>query len=49
MDLDIKEVTLTKDILLKIKEVDDTFYKSDKLNIDWYLERYEGKSGGCFC
>ena len=46
MDLDIKEVTLTKDILLKIKEVDDTFYKSDKLNIDWYLERYEGKSGG---
>ena len=44
MSLEIKEVKLTKDNLLKIKVVDDTFYKSDKLNLDWYLERYEGKS-----
>lgn len=48
MDLEIKEVKLTKDNLLKIKVVDDTFYKSDKLNLDWYLERYEGKSGAVF-
>lgn len=48
MDLKIKEVKLTKDNLLKIKEVDDTFYKSDNLNLDWYLERYEGKSGAVF-
>ena len=39
--MEFKKVKLTKDNLCKIKEVDDTFYKSDNLNLDWYLERYE--------
>ncbi len=43
--MEIKKVKLTKDNLCKIKEVDDTFYKSDNLNLDWYLERYEDKDG----
>ena len=37
----IKKIFLTKENLLKIKEIDDSFYSDNKLKIDWYLERYK--------
>ena len=36
----IEEVNLTKDNLIKIEEIDNTFYKNDITGIDWYLQRY---------
>lgn len=36
----IEEVCLTKEYLLKIKNIDDTFYRNVILDIQWYLERY---------
>ena len=41
----VEKVSLTKDNLLKIKSIDETFYKSN-LDIDWYLERYTNKHIG---
>lgn len=42
----IEKVSLTKDNLLKIKKVDDTFYKDDLLTFEWYLERYNKNHNG---
>ncbi|GEM_PF-2473807 len=36
----IEEVKLTKENLIKIKEIDNTFYTKESINLDWYLERY---------
>lgn len=36
----IEEVCLTKENLLKIQDIDDTFYKNAIIGIHWYLERY---------
>ena len=36
----ISEVNLTKDNLIKIQDIDDTFYKNAITGIHWYLERY---------
>ena len=36
----IEKINLTKDNLLKIKEIDDLFYRDDSTTIEWYLERY---------
>lgn len=36
----IEEVSLTKDILLKIQDIDNTFYLNAIIDIHWYLERY---------
>ena len=41
----VEKISLTKDNLLKIKSIDETFYKSN-LDIDWYLERYTNKHNG---
>ena len=41
----VEKVSLTKDNLLKIKSIDETFYKSN-LDINWYLERYTNKHNG---
>ena len=35
----IEKVFLTKEALVKIKQIDDRFY-IDVPNIEWYLERY---------
>lgn len=37
----VEKINLTKEKLLKIKKIDDSFYINDKLNIDWYTERYK--------
>ena len=40
----IEKIYLTKDNIIKIKEIDDTFYEGNNLNdLDWYLERYNDK------
>lgn len=36
----IEEVNLTKENLIKIENIDNTFYKNDITGIDWYLQRY---------
>ena len=36
----IEEVKLTKKNLIKIKEIDNTFYTKENISLDWYLERY---------
>ena len=41
----VEKVNLTKDNLLIIKNIDETFYKSN-LDINWYLERYTNKHIG---
>lgn len=35
-----EEANLTKENLIKIEEIDNTFYKNDITGIDWYLQRY---------
>ena len=42
----IKKVSLTKENLLKIKKVDDSFYKEDLLTLEWYIERYNENHNG---
>ena len=37
--MNIEEVCLTKEYLLKIKNIDDTFYRNVILDIQWYLEK----------
>lgn len=37
----IEKVNLTKENLLKIKKIDDLFYTKDKLEFEWYLQRYK--------
>lgn len=39
----IEEVKLTKENLIKIKEIDNTFYTKENISLDWYLERYTEK------
>jgi len=39
----IEKVYLTKDNLLKIEKIDDSFYTNAITGIDWYLERYNEK------
>lgn len=36
----IEEINLTKDNLIKMKQIDDTFYKKDNITLEWSLERY---------
>lgn len=36
----IEKIKLTQNNLLKIKEIDDTFYTNENLSLDFYLERY---------
>lgn len=42
----IQTVHLNKVNLIKIKNIDDTFYNEDILTLDWYLERYNEKHTG---
>jgi len=42
----IETVNLNKENLIKIKEIDNIFYKEDILTIDWYLERYNDNHTG---
>ena len=42
----IEKINLTKDNLIKIKEIDDLFYTDDHIDLDWYLERYNSKHIG---
>lgn len=42
----IEKVSLTKENLLKIKKVDDSFYKEDLLTLEWYIERYNENNNG---
>jgi len=42
----IENVNLTKDNLIKIKQIDNLFYKEDILTLDWYLERYNENHNG---
>ena len=37
----IEEINLTKENLIKIKEIDDTFYDKDNISIEWLFERYK--------
>lgn len=46
--MEIIEKKLTKEKLLKIKEIDDTFYKDTIVNFNWYLERYNENHKGIF-
>ena len=46
--MEIIEKKLTKENLLKIKEIDDTFYKDTMIDFDWYLERYKEIYQGIF-
>lgn len=39
----IEKIYLTKENLLKIEKIDDSFYKNAITGIDWYLERYNEK------
>lgn len=36
----IVKMSLTKETLLEIEKIDDSFYKNDITGIDWYLKRY---------
>lgn len=42
----IESVNLTKDNLIKIREIDNLFYKEEILTMDWYLERYNENHNG---
>lgn len=42
----IEEINLTKDNLIKIKQIDDTFYKKDNITLEWLLERYKDTHKG---
>lgn len=42
----IEEINLTKENLIKIKQIDDTFYKKDNITLEWSLERYKGTHKG---
>ena len=44
--IEIKEVKLNKENLIKIKEIDNIFYNEDILTLDWYLERYNENHKG---
>lgn len=44
--IEIKDVRLNKDNLIKIKEIDNIFYNEDILTLDWYLERYNENHKG---
>ena len=46
--MEIIEKKLTKENLLKIKEIDDTFYKDTVVDLEWYLERYNESHQGIF-
>lgn len=46
--MEIKKVNLTKGNLLKIKDIDDLFYKNAIPGIDWYLERYNNNHTAFF-
>ena len=39
----IEKIYLTKENLLKIEKIDDSFYTNAITGIDWYLERYNEK------
>ena len=39
----IEKVCLTKENLLKIEKIDDSFYENAITGIDWYLERYNSQ------
>ena len=42
----IKKEKLTKDVLHKIKNIDDLFYTDIDLSTSWYLERYNEEHYG---
>jgi len=42
----IEKVNLTEENLLKIKKIDDSFYKEDLLTFEWYIERYNKNHNG---
>ena len=44
----IKKDNLTKENLMKIKNLDSLFYKEDILTDEWYLERYNSNHSGIF-
>lgn len=44
--MQIEEINLTKENLLKIQEIDDSFYKNAITGIHWYLERYNKNHTG---
>ena len=46
--MEIIEQKLTKENLLKIKEIDDTFYKDTVVDFEWYLDRYNENHKGIF-
>lgn len=39
---------LTKDILKNVRKIDKDFYHSNKLTLEWYLERYKPYHHGYF-
>lgn len=39
----IEKVYLTKENLLKIEKLDDSFYNTDITGIEWYLQRYNSE------
>lgn len=39
----IEKIYLTKENLLKIEKIDDSFYTNAITGIDWYLQRYNSK------
>ena len=42
----IKKVKLSKENLKIIKDIDEIFYKDDRLTLKWYLERYNENHDG---
>ena len=46
--MQIEVRSLSKENLLKIKEIDKKFYQEEILNIEWYLARYSSKHKGIF-
>ena len=42
----IEKIYLTKENLIKIKEIDDIFYRNDITPLEWYLERLTPKHTG---
>ena len=44
--MQIEKIYLNKDNLIKIKQIDDEFFKEDITPLDWYIERYTSKHTG---
>lgn len=46
--IEVKRVKLTRENILKIKAIDDSFYNDEILTLDWYLARYNKNHDGIF-